>query len=127
MTFRFKRGSGNMNSLYFAYKAKAKMRRLKFRLCRTKFFDLVTSPCTYCGTPPKQVWNRHPSKFTDPFLYNGIDRMDNLGGYVEGNSVPCCKTCNYAKRIMSHSEWIEYLDQLVSFRTKKNYSGVSNG
>ena len=38
----------------------------------------------------------------------GIDRKDNTLGYTLENSVPCCPTCNFAKRGLSVIEFIEW-------------------
>lgn len=46
------------------------------------------------------------------FISNGIDRIDNNRGYVKENCVPCCKTCNYAKRkmdLLTFKEWARRL------------------
>lgn len=41
-----------------------------------------------------------------PFTFNGIDRLDNSGGYVSGNIVSCCQRCNMAKGKMSAGDFI---------------------
>lgn len=51
------------------------------------------------------------------FKYNGLDRIDNSVGYTEDNCVPCCAVCNRAKNSMGYNEFIEYLDDLIKFRT----------
>jgi hypothetical protein len=43
------------------------------------------------------------------FTYNGIDRKDNAAGYVEGNVVPCCKTCNYVKKSMLYGDFMAFI------------------
>jgi len=50
-----------------------------------EFSELVKQECYYCG-----------KKGT-----NGIDRVDNLQGYVLSNCVPCCKHYNYVKGDLS--------------------------
>lgn len=50
---------------------------------------IATSNCHYCGEIPKNN-GRY-------FTLNGIDRVDNSAGYVDGNCVPCCSLCNRAK------------------------------
>jgi hypothetical protein len=52
---------------------------------------------------------------TPLFLYNGIDRKDNKGGYELDNCAPCCTVCNFLKRDMAYSKWVAFLN-----RVKKN-------
>ena len=54
----------------------------------------------------------------DDFNYNGIDRKDSNLGYTNENCVPCCKVCNNGKRDLPYSEWLEYLETLISFQEK---------
>ena len=35
------------------------------------------------------------------------------GKSTKGNIVPCCKSCNSAKKYMLPIEWAEYLDKLA--------------
>ena len=43
------------------------------------------------------------------YTYNGMDRVDNAKGYVLGNVVPCCHTCNFAKRGMATNEFVAWV------------------
>ena len=73
---------------YAKYAHSAKTRGLAFKLGRGQAAWLFTGRCAYCGTTPSEQ---------DGLTYNGIDRVDNSKGYVEGNVVSCCATCNKAK------------------------------
>lgn len=53
------------------------------------------------------------------YTYNGIDRVDNNKGYTITNSVPCCKDCNFAKRDMTHDEFIAWVTRVFNFTNKK--------
>ena len=53
---------------------------------------LWVQPCHYCGG-------------TLPETGKGIDRVDSSLGYVHGNVVPCCTSCNRAKNAMSLVEF----------------------
>lgn len=64
-------------------KKSAIRREIEYSLPADLAKDLVTDSCFYCGAPP------------EPF--NGIDRVDNAKGYLEGNVVSCCKYCNAGK------------------------------
>jgi len=36
-----------------------------------------------------------------------------------GNVVTCCKTCNWAKRELSYTEFMDYLQQLIHYHNEK--------
>ncbi len=74
------------------YKRDAKKRQLLFTLSDDQFCALISLKCHYCGQIIKK--------------FNGIDRIDNNFGYIEGNCVPCCGICNIMKHIMKHDEFI---------------------
>ncbi len=97
------------NYLYRIYKNSAKARSLCFEIDEEKFKSLVLSTCTYCGAPPAKE-TVYPPTVGRQFTYNGIDRVDSALGYIEGNMVPCCETCNRAKRQLSvdvFKDWVE--------------------
>ena len=96
------------------YKYSAKERGLDFSLSRETFEKLTTSNCAYCGVTPCQFQTR----FSD-FKYNGIDRVDNSLGYVEGNCVPCCKLCNRMKDVMSVESLKEHIKTILDFQRGK--------
>jgi hypothetical protein len=50
--------------------------------------------CFYCG-------------FLSEDTLNGIDRMDNRQGYITGNCVGCCKTCNFMKKSLDAHTFVE--------------------
>jgi hypothetical protein len=51
---------------------------------------LVKQNCFYCNSAP---YPRRGKKY----VYNGLDRVDNMLGYVPKNVVPCCWACNKLK------------------------------
>ncbi len=99
---RLSKEKSTFNSLYSAYKRKAKKREIFFDLSMDDFLKLVKSNCDYCNEIPLQ---KH-SKF---FLYNGIDRVNNKKGYITSNCVACCKRCNRAKDIMDTKEFFHWV------------------
>ncbi len=86
-------------------RAQARQRGIEFNLPRLLSDDLVTDYCFYCGAEPSPT--------------NGIDRVDNLKGYIEGNVVSCCSDCNYAKKartVMEFKEWsLRVADRMRDF------------
>ena len=60
--------------------------------------------CYYCGsaTPPKELTMDH------------IVPIARGGQSTRGNVVPCCKTCNTAKKQLLPMEWEAYLNKRTS-------------
>lgn len=100
----------NFLCLFRRYKKSARKRGHSFSLTVDRFRELVTSPCLICGVKPSQRY-RHDSSpyYKTPFIYNGIDRLNNHRGYVEGNVAPCCSECNYAKGSRSLEQLLLYI------------------
>lgn len=76
--------------------------------------NLIFSNCHYCGSSPDQTYSWYKIKF------NGLDRVNNRIGYEIENCVPCCITCNFAKKDLSYSTFINWLDRIVEFRKNIN-------
>lgn len=78
------------------YVRNARQKGIAFELTVEQVRELSQSNCHYCGQPPSNIIKpgaRNPY----PWVYNGIDRMDNSAGYIPENCVPCCSRCNYMK------------------------------
>ena len=87
------------------YAYKAKQRNLTFSLTLQEFETLVNDSCHYCGQWPS----------------NGIDRVDNGIGYVNGqvkNCVPACKDCNFAKVVMTKENFIRMCVRVAEHQKK---------
>jgi len=112
-------GRGMMNHLLSIYKAAALRREHCWELTDGQFDAVTQSHCHYCGQPPSE--RKHNKRFNGAYKCNGIDRKDSAAGYVMSNVVPCCKTCNYAKRTMGYDEFIGYLKRAGRFQL-----GISN-
>lgn len=92
--------------MYSQYGNNAKQRGHEFRLSKEEFRFLTSKPCAYCGTLPKPYHAKNRKAIKPlPYMANGLDRINNALGYVEGNCVPCCGTCNYMKREMSAEQF----------------------
>lgn len=89
----------------------AKNRGHVFQLSFDQFLILSKAPCCYCGTSHSKAIK---TKYEE-FVANGIDRIDNSLGYIEGNVVSCCKTCNYMKRDLSVSDFLEHVRNVVTY------------
>ena len=77
---------------------------VKVAISKDDYCALVKVPCAYCSERPPAATGRH-----------GIDREDNGLGYVQGNCVPCCTTCNMMKWKLSRSDFLDHARRLSSF------------
>lgn len=82
---------------YNAYKSNAKKRGYLFEVALDQFRDYLSTRCAYCGDPS-----------------TGIDRVDNALGYIDGNMVPCCETCNHMKWVLSKDDFLAKCKQIVT-------------
>jgi len=113
-------GIVNKRAAYGRYKTGARKRGLVFEIDFNQFLDLSSQNCHYCGAEPSNCYNlkyhKGPHKGQprsgEPFIHNGIDRIDSENGYVKDNCVPCCKRCNLAKNDMGEAEFYNWLDRV---------------
>lgn len=73
-----------------------------------EFMILSLSKCNYCGSQGTETAKSRASKATlsgGALKLNGIDRINNSLGYIEGNVATCCKMCNISKGDMSYDEF----------------------
>lgn len=96
------------NSLFLQYQWGAVKRGFSFELTKDEFMTLVGKNCFYCEKEPLQI-HRIMDRNKACIKYNGIDRVNNKEGYTPNNCVPCCKTCNIAKRNMSFDDFKNWI------------------
>lgn len=96
---------GAFRQLVNCQKQRARKYEREFALTDTQLKILYKSSCYYCGIEPKQTFRSQSNG--EPFIYNGIDRVDNTKGYTTDNVVPCCKPCNLVKSTGSVSDLIQ--------------------
>jgi hypothetical protein len=91
------KGRNPIFARYQTYKSNAKKRNKKFNITRDEFCEYVGKKCFYCGE-----------------ISVGIDRVDNSLGYVKGNMVPACETCNHMKWNLTKDQFIQKCKQIVT-------------
>lgn len=114
---KLKPNEAAFNALFGHYKDAAKFRKISFSLSRRLFKKLTESKCYYCGTFPSAII-KGPSN-DRPYVYTGIDRVNNKIGYTNKNSVPCCKVCNVAKATYTYEFFIDWTRTLYLNLKKK--------
>ncbi len=108
--------------LWNYYRGNAKRRDYEFTLTEEQFFKLTKENCHYCGIAPFREQKEVRSKvyqFYEVYIYNGLDRVDNSKGYTLDNSVAACTDCNRAKRMMSVTEFKQWLERIYAHFCKK--------
>ena len=105
-----KRYSINMNRLnrlpknrYKLYIYESRRKNLDFKIDYKYFNFLTKNICYYCGSKDSI----------------GIDRLDNTKGYLLDNCVPCCTSCNYAKKDRTVLDFIEHCNKVVEYQKSK--------
>jgi hypothetical protein len=102
------KGICGRNRAISVMRANAKKRGHKWELTDEQVITLMVKDCYYCGAKPSSV-----SKGTNGnFIYNGLDRVDNNGGYTTDNIVPCCISCNESKRTKSVGEFLDLVERI---------------
>lgn len=97
-------GEADLRAKYRSYKAGAPKRKLDFSITIEDFKAIASQNCHYCGEPPPNTKVREV--FNGSSRTNGIDRKNNLIGYVLTNCLPCCQACNRAKGTMTYEDFI---------------------
>lgn len=113
-------GVANMRRTIEGYKRHAKKRGLEWSLTEERFKEIAQKDCYYCGAKPNNIRKAHG--YNGDYIYNGIDRVDNIKGYIIDNIVPCCKTCNLAKNNLTLQEFKDWIKRLII-----NYKEWNNG
>jgi hypothetical protein len=114
---KLEEGVSNRRTVTMRYKHGAEIRNLAWALTEKDLTILFFDVCYYCGLPPSNVCNQRGSNGS--FIYSGIDRKDNAGGYIMSNTVSCCKMCNQSKRDLSFDEFVSWIDRLSKWRNSK--------
>jgi hypothetical protein len=77
---------------YEQYRHRASTKGIDFEITKEDYILLIAGDCFICG---KQKSEQHT---------NGIDRMDNNKGYIQGNINSCCCECNIMKKNYDYDE-----------------------
>jgi len=99
-----------VNRLISGYRNKAVARGYIWELTKERVAALVSMACHYCGGLPANT----SKGSVNSFKYNGLDRLDNHGGYTRENTVPCCGLCNRWKSDLSVEEFLAHASRIAA-------------
>lgn len=120
------KGEQGLRTAVRTYIKQAKARGYSWELSETETRTLLLGNCAYCEQKPNKHFGRR-SNYSDvtneyhAIKINGIDRVDNLVGYVPGNCVSCCSMCNYAKHYHSldtFKDWVSRVHAVLNTSAK---------
>lgn len=112
-------GAAGFRQVYKSYQRSARERNLEWQLSEDIFLEMTTSVCHYCGQEPSKV--KRANRRDGVFVYNGVDRKDNSSGYISGNVVTCCLTCNYLKGARGYEEFLEIIEKIYNHRVRPSH------
>ncbi len=90
---------------YTLCKSNAKERNIEFSITYEEAYKLYYEKCFYC-------------EFLEEESLNGIDRFNNVIGYLKSNCVPCCQWCNMMKLEWSYESWISNIGHILMYNGK---------
>lgn len=103
------RGSiSNARALHRTYARRAKHKNISFDISLDDFMKLTKKNCYICNASPAGRY-RHDKTQPIPWVYNGLDRVDNFRGYTADNVIACCKTCNVAKASLPLEDFLLFI------------------
>jgi len=89
----------NLQRHYNEYVRGSNKRHIEFELTIEEFDIIVNSPCRYC---------KHYVEYES----GGIDRINSDIGYINGNIVPCCESCNMMKGSKTQKEFLDCIHRI---------------
>lgn len=95
------------------YKKNAPQRGHSYELTNEEAEKILFGNCFYCGAPPGLIAYAR-SYSARGILMSGIDRVDSAIGYIAGNVVSCCKTCNLMKNTLDATEFLQRCQRIAS-------------
>ncbi len=119
-------GIASLRQSMNAYKNNAKRKGRKWDITEEQFVEITKKDCYYCGAKPGNITKNFHANGN--YTYNGLDRIDSTKGYIIGNIVPCCKTCNIAKHdltLQEYKDWIKRVYNKMFFKGEDAKNGTS--
>lgn len=114
------RGEAAFNSVFRNARRRADRFGREWKLTKDQVAFLTSQNCYYCGRSPSHSMDE--KRHNGSYIYNGLDRVDNTGGYTIENVVPCCGTCNIAKRATSLNEFRDWIAKAYNHLWQEEYA-----
>lgn len=111
-------GESSRHELIKSYQRNAKKRNYAFELSDEQMHELFQGKCYYCNSEPSTIY--YKKQLYGSYVYNGVDRIDNLKGYTIDNAVSCCKYCNWMKSKYSQNIFLDKIKKIYNHRCKDN-------
>lgn len=105
-----------INKLFRTYERRARKGNIPFSLSKESFFFLVKQPCAYCGISGSLLSTIFYKDVSVVEPCSGIDRVDNTLGYIEGNVVPCCTSCNSLKSDRTLEYFLQTVNTIIEYQ-----------
>ena len=90
---------------YQIYLKNALVKNVEFSLTLEDFQTITNNNCFYCDEMNYRG-------------FQGIDRIDQTVGYIQGNCVPCCKMCNYMKGSLHENMFLKRVEHIMTHQGK---------
>lgn len=81
-----------------------------------EFLEMTSKNCYYCNEPPSNSYCLKRLGEAQPFIYNGLDRIDSSKNHTKDNCVPSCKWCNFAKGQRTQNEFMVWIQKLSNYQ-----------
>jgi transposase len=105
------------------YRSNAKDRNIAWELSLAQMKHLISLPCFYCKSLTSNVLRGRRSGISTGakiLEYMGIDRVDSDIGYIPGNILPACKSCNLGKSSLSLKLFVEWVGRFGCGMSEEN-------
>jgi len=94
----------NVKIEYLQFKKKCEEGNITFDIGEVLYGKILNKMCIYCNNFPSGA--------------NGISMINPEKEYILGNIEPCCTTCNFMKKNLSHTDFINKLKKIYDYKIK---------
>jgi len=115
----------HFDKFFYDYKNRAKNKGIPFELSKKTFREITLKNCYYCNKPPEYRKYKVSKKFPG-FYANGLDRVDNFGGYTIENVFPCCAQCNKIKINYTLDNFLNKIKSIYENLKLEKYTNEEN-
>jgi hypothetical protein len=107
--------SQRVRFVYRAYLQGALARGRVWDLTPDQVLFLMDSNCYYCGKELSNTGFPDSVMLIHQIPYNGIDVIENDGGYTISNVVSCCGLCNSMQSNLAVSDFLQHVHRIAEY------------